>query len=45
MGNIVYICNGYEKSKNIMTTDKVNYWFDIANYDLDTAEAMYQTGR
>ena len=28
-----------------MTTDKVNYWFDIANYDLDTAEAMYQTGR
>lgn len=23
----------------------VAYWFDIANYDLDTAEAMYQTGR
>ena len=21
------------------------YWLDIANYDLDTAEAMYQTGR
>ena len=28
-----------------MATDKVAYWFDIANYDLDTAEAMYQTGR
>ena len=23
----------------------VEYWFDIANYDLDTAEAMYRTGR
>ena len=28
-----------------MTTDKVAYWLDIANYDLDTAEAMYRTGR
>ena len=23
----------------------VVYWLDIAQYDLDTAEAMYQTGR
>ena len=29
----------------LMATDKVAYWTDIANYDLDTAEAMYQTGR
>lgn len=28
-----------------MATDKVAYWTDIADYDLDTAEAMYQTGR
>lgn len=28
-----------------MATDKVAYWLDIADYDLDTAEAMYQTKR
>ena len=28
-----------------MATDKVAYWTDIADYDLETAEAMYQTGR
>lgn len=28
-----------------MATDKKAYWLDIADYDLDTAEAMYQTGR
>ena len=28
-----------------MAIDKVTYWIDIANYDLETAEAMYQTGR
>ncbi len=28
-----------------MATDKVAYWLDIADYDLDTAEAMYHTGR
>ena len=28
-----------------MATDKVAYWLDIADYDLDTAEAMCQTGR
>ena len=28
-----------------MATDKVAYWTDIANYDLETAEAMYETGR
>ena len=27
------------------TAEKVNYWLDIADYDLDTAEAMYSTGR
>lgn len=25
--------------------DKVKYWIDIADYDLDTAEAMFQTKR
>ena len=28
-----------------MATDKVVYWHDIAAYDIDTAEAMYQTKR
>ena len=28
-----------------MATDKTTYWLDIADYDLDTAEAMHQTGR
>lgn len=28
-----------------MATNKVEYWLDIADYDLDTAEAMYQTRR
>ena len=27
------------------TAEKVKYWLDIADYDLDTAEAMYSTGR
>ena len=35
---------GNEGNKS-MATDKVAYWLDIADYDLDTAEAMYQTGR
>ena len=25
--------------------EKVKYWLDIADYDINTAEAMYQTGR
>ena len=28
-----------------MPVDKVAYWLDIADYDLETAEAMYSTGR
>lgn len=28
-----------------MATDKVTYWIEIADYDIDTAEAMYQTQR
>lgn len=28
-----------------MATDKVAYWIDIADYDLETAEAMYKTKR
>ena len=28
-----------------MAIDKVTYWLDIADYDLETAEAMYSTGR
>ena len=27
------------------TAEKVEYWLSIADYDLDTAEAMYSTGR
>lgn len=27
------------------TAEKVEYWLGIANYDLDTAVAMYSTGR
>jgi len=33
-------------NNNVMTREEqVHYWLDIADYDLDTAEAMYQTGR
>ncbi len=28
-----------------MAKDRVTYWIDIADYDLETAEAMYKTGR
>ena len=28
-----------------MATDRVAYWIDIADYDLETAEAMCRTGR
>lgn len=28
-----------------MATDRVTYWIDIADYDIDTAEAMYRTKR
>ena len=28
-----------------MAKDKVTYWIDIADYDFETAEAMYKTGR
>ena len=31
--------------RTYMATDKVTYWIDIADYDLETAEAMYRTGR
>ena len=34
-----------QKRNTNMATDKVAYWTDIADYDLETAEAMYQTGR
>lgn len=27
------------------TSNKINYWIDMAGYDLDTARAMLQTGR
>ena len=26
-----------------MATDKTTYWLDIADYDLDTAEALHKT--
>lgn len=28
-----------------MVTDKVTYWLDIADYDIDTAEALFKTKR
>ena len=28
-----------------MELDKVKYWTEISDYDLETAEAMYSTGR
>ena len=28
-----------------MAIDKVKYWLDIADYDFETAEAMYSTRR
>ena len=37
--------NVNDKMKANMVTDKTAYWLDIADYDLDTAEAMHQTGR
>ena len=37
--------NVNDKTTAKMATDKIAYWLDIADYDLDTAEAMHQTGR
>ena len=35
-----------EKNKNTMTQDeKVKYWLEIADYDLETAEALYVSKR
>lgn len=28
-----------------MTMDKVKYWTELSDYDLDTADAMFRTGR
>ena len=28
-----------------MAINKITYWLDIENYDIETAEAMYATGR
>ena len=33
------------KNKKMTSEEKVHYWLDIAAYDIETAEAMYQTGR
>ena len=38
----MYLC---AQKRKFMVTDKVAYWIDIADYDIKTAEAMYQTGR
>lgn len=35
--HFVYICS--------MELDRVKYWTDVSEYDLETAEAMYSTGR
>ena len=28
-----------------MDLDKVQYWCEVSDYDLETAEAMFRTGR
>lgn len=28
-----------------MVLDKVKYWTELSDYDLDTADAMFRTGR
>lgn len=30
---------------SVMDLDKVKYWTELSDYDLDTADAMFQTGR
>ena len=37
--------NIYEKEVKSMTNDKVTYWIDIADYDLETARTLYEGGR
>ena len=44
-GMFCIFANVNDKMKANMVTDKTAYWLDIADYDLDTAEAMHQTGR
>ena len=44
-GMFCIFANVNDKMKANMATDKTAYWLDIADYDLDTAEAMHQTGR
>jgi HEPN domain-containing protein len=34
-----------KKVIKMTSEEKVHYWLDIAAYDIETAEAMYQTGR
>ena len=34
-----------ENTKNMTKEEKIAYWLDIADYDLETAEAMYKTKR
>lgn len=44
-GMFCIFANVNDKMKANMATDKTAYWLDIADYDLDTAEAMHQTVR
>ena len=37
--------NVNDKTTANMATDKTTYWLDIADYDLDTAEALHNSGR
>ena len=30
---------------SVMDLEKVKYWTELSDYDLDTADAMFQTGR
>lgn len=44
-GKFCIFANVNDKMTANMATDKTAYWLDIADYDLDTAEALHNSGR
>ena len=44
-GMFCIFANENDKMTANMATDKTAYWLDIADYDLDTAEALHNSGR
>lgn len=41
----LYLCTAIHEENEKMSIDKVSYWIEIADYDLETAEAMFSTQR